>query len=359
MNFRHVLRRFDRQAVAALEFCLVAPVLVSLLYGVYDISEAVLFYQEVYNTAHSIAASASGLADQPNGSTNLNYTQIQFLESEIWGEIPTLRGYYQDGTKSVTLSSVVFEPTFTTSTCTTGTATTPCYVPVVVWSVPYTGGDSGRSFTTATVNGGNPHLVYFAPTIYGAATYTSQNSAANLKCGSSGQAGTTGTTSCTTGYVGNNTGQSPTGEFPYNPLRPCDSTATSPASTIIGSLNQTTPTGGSASDLTNLKTLNLSDINSISGAPGAIVAAPSPILVVDVHLQYKPLLGLVISAPLDFWVTAYWPVRSVQTVVTGTTTPLTLYKQFTTITYSSVYSGGPVEPYSDWCINQALAGATT
>jgi hypothetical protein len=225
----------------------------------------------------------------------------------------------------------------------------------VVWSVPYTGGASGRTFIQGA---SNVHNVYFAPTIYGAAIYTGQDSNANRACGTSGQAGTTGTTDCHTGYVGNNGGDA-AGEFTNNPLRPCDGTATSPVSNIIGSLNQTIPTSGSASDLTNLKTLNLSDINSVAGAPGAIVAAPSPILVVDVHLQYKPLLGLVISAPLDFWVTAYWPVRSVQTVVTGTTTPLTLYKQFTTITYSSVYTTGPVEPFSDWCINQALAGATT
>jgi len=354
-RLRKFSRRFDRHAVAALEFCLVAPVLVSLFYGVYDISEAVIFYQEVYNSAHSIAASASGLADQPNGSTNLNYTQIQFLESEIWGNVPSLRGYYQDGTKSVTLSSIVFEPTFTTSTCTTGSATAPCYVPVVVWSVPYTGGDSGRTFDQGA---NTAHNVYFAPTIYGAAIYTSQNSAADQACGTSGQAGTTGTTDCHTGYVGNN-GSDSAGEFTDNPLRPCDGTATSPASNIIGSLNQTIPTGGASSDLTNLRTLNLSDINTVTGASGAIVAAPAPILVVDVHLQYKPRIGLVISNTLDFWVTAYWPVRSVQTVVTGTTTPLTLYKQFTTITYSSVYLNGPVEPYSDWCINQALAGATT
>jgi Flp pilus assembly protein TadG len=334
-----------RRALAALEFVLVAPVLVSLLYGVYDISQAMIVYQEVYNSAHSIVASSTNLAvNVSTNATSLTYNQIQEAESEIWGQIPTLRGDYQNGTKSVTISSVVFEPTFTTATCTTGSATTPCYVPVVVWSVAYAGGNAQAAGQTFTVSSSNAaHLVPFIPGTNGAASYGN-----SYTCGASGQAGTTGTTQCLTGIVGTNSGNSAT-VVPNSPLRPCDGNATIPrANNLIGSLNQTLPTAGSASDLTSLRTLNLTD-------GGPTTAPPSPIMVVDVHLQYTPALGLIINHAIDFWVSGEWPVRSVQTTVTGTTTPLTLYQQFTTISASTVY---PVEPYTNYCLNNSLAGAS-
>jgi hypothetical protein len=337
-HFLRVLR--SRRATAALEFALVATPMVILFYGVYDLSEAMIFYQEVYNAAHSMAASASAASvNTTTGATSLTYTQIQQVESEIWGEIPTLRGDYQDGIKSVTLSSIVFEPSTgtTTLTCGLGGTNPPCYTPVVVWSVLYAGGNAAAQGRSFKMSNGAAEVVNFTPTAQGAATTGSSS-----VCGSGNNAGTTGTYNCDTGIVEG----SP-------PLRSCVGTATSPvASTLYGSLNQTQPSAGASSDLTNLRTLNLTNVPFVTGV---LSAPPSPILVVDVHLQYKPALGLVINAPLDFWVNAYWPLRSVQTTVTGGTTPLTLYQQFTTISSSSVYPG---EPYTNYCLNTTMAGSS-
>jgi len=336
----------DRRGTAALEFALIAGLfLIPVFYGVYDITEEVIFYQEVYNAAHSIAASASNLAAQANGSTTLNFTQIEFLESEIWGEIPTLRGDYQDGLKSVTISSIVFEPTQATGVC---GATNPCYIPVTVWSVLYTGGDSGRTLATGSYNA---HTFYYVPISTGAATFSTAGSAASQVCGSSGQSGTTGTSQCNTGIIGNNSpsgsGAYAGGVVPDNPLRPCDGGASIPAaSTLIGSLNQTSNTGGNASDLTSLRTLSLTGTST--------TAPPSPILVVDVRAQFTPPIDIIQYGANTFYATAFWPVRSVQSVVTGTTTPLALYNQFTTINKNSVLSG---VNYTYYCLNNTLAGA--
>jgi Flp pilus assembly protein TadG len=134
----------DLRGVAALEFALVLPLMLALLFGVYELSEPMIINQEVYDAAHSIAASASSLAVQADGSTSLTYAQVQFEASTIFAEIPALRAGHQGhgaGDTGVTVSAVVFEPT--TSGCVPGPGITCTYTANVVWSVAYTGGDSG------------------------------------------------------------------------------------------------------------------------------------------------------------------------------------------------------------------------
>jgi Flp pilus assembly protein TadG len=307
----------QRRSVAALEFCLVAPLLVTLLFGVYDLSSALITYEEVYAAAHSMAASISNEAVQSDGTNALTYTEVQQAASMLWGEIPALRSGLQDGTKSVTISSIVFEQTSTS--CSPSTSTQCDYVPVVVWSIVYTGGDSGRSFQTPT--------------------------------------NTTGTG--TDGYVD--------WTAIGTPLRSCLGTATIPAtSTIVGSLDQTLASAGSSSDLTNLRTYSLTTPAPSNPAP------PSPILVVDVHLDYQPVIGLFLKSGLNLWVSAYWPVRSVKTDVTSS---YQLYEAFATLTPDTPSSDTPtkltgysaeneeVEAYdangslaslSDYCVNTSL-----
>lgn len=41
----------DRRGVAALEFALVFPLMLALLFGVYELSEPMMIYQEVYGVA--------------------------------------------------------------------------------------------------------------------------------------------------------------------------------------------------------------------------------------------------------------------------------------------------------------------
>jgi Flp pilus assembly pilin Flp len=146
------LRR-DRRSVAALEFALIAPVMVVLAGGVYDICQAVLIYNEVTSTAATIVASASSGAVNLDGSTALSYDEAQQAESGIWADIPSLRSGRQFGAvKSVTLSAIDFEPP---ATCKTGSNCNP-YTAQVMWSVAYAGGSSGASFA--------PNLRTCAPT---------------------------------------------------------------------------------------------------------------------------------------------------------------------------------------------------
>jgi len=143
---RFIIRawRADRRCAAAIEFALIAPLLVVLAGGVYDLCAAVLIYNEVTTAATTIVASASSAAVNLDGSTALSYDQVQQAESGIWADIPSLRTGLQSGTvKSVTISSVSFEPP---GTCASGSNCTP-YTAYVMWSVSYTGGAaSGGSF---------------------------------------------------------------------------------------------------------------------------------------------------------------------------------------------------------------------
>ncbi len=333
-----MLKRFfkQRRSVAALEFALVAPLLVGLLFGVYDLSNALITYEEVYSSAHSMAASLSNEAVQSDGTNSLTYTQIQQGASMLWAEIPALRSGLQDGTKSVTISSVVFENTSSSCTPTANTTSssgavttgTQCtYVPVVVWSVAYMGGNSGRVFQTPTN-----------------VTATTTN-------------GTTSTLSWTS--VG-------------TPLRSCLGKAASPtASAIIGSLNQSFAKAGSGSDLTNLRTESLTTPAPSNPAP------PSPILVVDVHLQYQPVIGMILHQGLNLWVSAYWPVRSVKATINKT---YPLYEEFTTLTPAvpagvtatnlTGYTANNIEteaynadvivvPTDNYCVNTSLFNTTS
>lgn len=336
----------DRRSVAALEFALIAPLMVALLFGVYDLSEALIIYEEVYSAAHSMVASITNEAVQSDGSNSLTYSEVQQGESLLWGEIPSLRADYQDGIKSVTVSSIVFEPlipactasnVYAAATSDDPSAQNPCantpagtnYIPVVVWSIAYAGGDSGRAFQKS------------ASVLSNTQTYYPVNSQ----------------TPASTSIV-----------LATAPLRSCSSSTTtsptSPPEPIYGALNQSLATAGASSDLTNLRTLSLTQ-------PDPSIAPPSPILVVDVHLQYMPIFGLVIHTPLNFWVTSAWPVRSVKT---STSTIYPLYQEFTTInpdipsgvTNPTKYNGNPVlydntgalAPISNYCVNNTMPNET-
>jgi Flp pilus assembly protein TadG len=319
------LRRFrrDRRSTAALEFAFIAPILVALLLGTYEIANAALIYEEVQNAAHAIPASVSDLAVQGDGSTTLTYAQIQLAASEIWEDMPELRRGFQDGTKSITISSVTFIPTLppssTTATAANQATCTPSkssnvtctYTPTVIWSVAYVGGDSGRSFSQSVIRSctGKPSL-------------GSQSNATVLN--------TTSTASQT------------------------------PFAAVVGGLNDEAPQSSGIkattvptwrdSDLTSLPTYQVAD-------PDPNMAPPSPILVVDIHLQYQPIFGIVIKNGIDFYATGFWPVRSVKTDTStnGVTSPLTLTEQFTTISTDTaadatagVVAGAPSGTY---CVN--------
>jgi Flp pilus assembly pilin Flp len=147
----------ERRSAAAIEFALIAPLMVLLAGGVYDLCQAVLIYNEVTTAATMIVASASNAAVNLDGSTALSYDEVQQAESGIWADLPELREGLQPGTavKSVTITSIAFEPP---SSCPSGSSCNP-YTAYVMWSVSYTGASTGASFAnnirTCSPTGGN------------------------------------------------------------------------------------------------------------------------------------------------------------------------------------------------------------
>jgi Flp pilus assembly protein TadG len=303
-----------------MEFALIAPVMVLMLFGVYELCNMAIVYEEVQNAAHSIPASASNLAVQGlNGSTYLTYAQVQLTASEIWGEIPELRSGFEDGSKYVTISSVAFIPTLPpaapanqnpqpSSTCTPVKGGQTCnYTPTVIWSVAYGGGTSARSFTQDSS---------VLRSCTGAPTYGAQSNATVLY---------------------NNAGA-----LSYNKLP--------------GGLNNEQPPSLKAapswadSDLASLPTFAVAN-------PDPNLAPPSPVLVVDIHVKYLPVFGLFFKKGIDFYATGFYPVRSVQVSTSSTNgagvttiSPETLSQQFTTIQQSTLSSA----PAGSYCVNTSV-----
>jgi Flp pilus assembly protein TadG len=213
----------DTASLAALEFAIVLPLMLILLAGVYDLSEAAIVRAEVYNAAESMAASASSLAVQSDNSTALTYAQVQQVESTIWALVPTLRDGQQVGTPmSVTMSSVFFFPTLTNS-CGFGT-TTPCqYNADVAWGVTYAGGDSGATFVPEVPNA-DCNQIFSTPSQDQVTPSTALNGTQNILEFKTLNLTTTsgGTTALPDGDPANEAGVAPilavTIQFTYRPL---------------------------------------------------------------------------------------------------------------------------------------------
>ena len=69
---------------------------------------------------------------------------------------------------------------------------------------------------------------------------------------------------------------------------------------LCGQLAQVSPTQASEGVLTALRT----------AAVDIPVPALGPLLVVDVHYRYTPIFFSVLTGPIDFWASGYWPTRS-------------------------------------------------
>jgi len=315
----------DARSAAGLEFAIVAPLLVIMLFGVFEVCNAGIIYEEVQNAAHSIPASASNLAVQSStGATSLTYQQIDLIASEIWAEIPELRTGLENGTASVTISSITFIQTLPPTPPTAQSVKPPgatcnpnktgpvlcSYTATVAWSVAYTGGASGRT------NFAVPAL---------------------RSCTGAPNAGSQ--TNATVYYT------SPGGTSSYVVLAGGLSNLAPQSSGIPTSTVAT----WAPSDLTALPTYAVA-------APDPILAAPSPILVVDVHVNYLPILGLFLQNGINFYGTGLFPVRSVQAASVGSTgsTALTLSQQFTTIVDDATNGPNgviPGPPTSTYCVN--------
>jgi len=142
-----MLRRLarDRRCSAAIEFALVAPLMVTLAFAGYDIVRAYTVWDEISNAAALIAEAAAKLSvTLGSTTTQLTYTQMQSAMSMIYVLVPDMGlGDGTSTTKSsfgVTLSGIVYYPTCSTSSsCATQT-------PYTAWSSYLT--QTGVSFST-------------------------------------------------------------------------------------------------------------------------------------------------------------------------------------------------------------------
>jgi Flp pilus assembly protein TadG len=131
--------RAARRGTAAVEFALLFPVLVVLMFGLVDASNALIAYRRVTVAAEEAALIGTELSVQQDGSTSLSPTQVYQASSAIFGVMPGLEAQGSAQPFSVTMSAVVFTgvagtgvPSGCTTTCTSYTQ----YNASVAWSVP-------------------------------------------------------------------------------------------------------------------------------------------------------------------------------------------------------------------------------
>ena len=136
----------DHRGVAAMEFAIIAPIMFLLIWGVWDVTRALLAWEETYHAAEAIAQAAEKLSYSTrtydgtnNPVTALSAQQMQDAMSSIYAEMPWLHlgdggGLFQ-GKYQVTLSGISFNPL-----CVPGPNGTTCtgqplpQLPFVLWS---------------------------------------------------------------------------------------------------------------------------------------------------------------------------------------------------------------------------------
>jgi Flp pilus assembly protein TadG len=137
---RHRLLRLGRGGNAAMEFALLLPIMVALLLGVVDASDALIAYRRVTVAAEEAALIATELSVQSDGSASLTTTQLYQAATAIFGVMPGLEAGGSSQPFTVTISEIVFigvAGTGLPAGC-SGTACTSytSYTANVAWSVP-------------------------------------------------------------------------------------------------------------------------------------------------------------------------------------------------------------------------------
>jgi len=127
----------SRDGLAALEFAMIAPLLVAGVAGLYDLSTALIAWKRVAMAAQSIAEIATDLAATTSDTNILNVTKVTNATSAAYAYLPTLLTAAPNAF-GVTLSSVVMvpNPTTCTSACT--------YTAHVAWSGVFQGSGAMR-----------------------------------------------------------------------------------------------------------------------------------------------------------------------------------------------------------------------
>jgi hypothetical protein len=99
-----------RTGSPAIEFALLAPVMIVLLTASYDITQSLIAQCQVTRTAHQIVEIATQLSIKPDMSMSLTTIQAYQAQTAIYALIPGLKLSRDINKFSVTLSVVVFIP---------------------------------------------------------------------------------------------------------------------------------------------------------------------------------------------------------------------------------------------------------
>lgn len=152
----------DRRAVAALEFALLAPVLIVVALSLLDITNAITSWWQLAAAADAIGRIATTYAATENNSNSLSTTQAVTASTAVFAVVPALASAPLSR-YGVTLSSIVMAPT--SSSC-SGDCT---YVANTAWSLVLQGTGAARPCgTLAVVPDGQPS----SPSTLAADAYT-------------------------------------------------------------------------------------------------------------------------------------------------------------------------------------------
>jgi Flp pilus assembly protein TadG len=120
----------DRAGSSAIEFALLAPIMIMLLNGCYDVTQLLITLRQVTSTARQVVQIATQQSVQPDQTNELSVQQAYQAQSAIFAMIPRLRSITDSDQFSVTLSAVVYVAT--PVGCTPGKTCT--YVANTAWS---------------------------------------------------------------------------------------------------------------------------------------------------------------------------------------------------------------------------------
>lgn len=140
---RLVRRWLARSArgVAALEFALLAPMLMMVSAGLYDLTTAFIAWKRVSLTAQAIAEIATIMAATTAGTNQLTLSQATTAASAIYAYLPATQSASAPAF-GVVMSSIVMQPTV--SGCTTACT----YTANVAWSGTFQGSGTTRQCGT-------------------------------------------------------------------------------------------------------------------------------------------------------------------------------------------------------------------
>ena len=129
-------RMLGRRGTAALEFALIAPLVITMVLGITDITRGVIARRHVSIAAQEIAEITTGMAAQTNLTNVLSTLQIWQASTAVFAVTPALLNATQANKYFVTVSSVQTTlPSTASASCTAGM--TGCYKAQVVWSAPF------------------------------------------------------------------------------------------------------------------------------------------------------------------------------------------------------------------------------